>query len=74
MVEIKFITIWDNGIRVESKALMNEGDKKIVKIFENDIPNENEENLENLQDEYVLIDGIRNEIKEVNGIYEVLTV
>ncbi|MGK3595383.1 hypothetical protein ACSLPC_27640 [Escherichia coli] len=74
MVEIKFITIWDNGIRVESKALMNEGNKKIVKIFENDIPNENEENLENLQDEYVLIDGIRNEIKEVNGIYEVLTV
>lgn len=74
MVEIKFITIWDNGIRVESKALMNEGDKKIVKIFENDIPKENEENLENLQDEYVLIDGIRNEIKEVNGIYELLTV
>lgn len=71
---IEFITIWDNGIKIKSKALMNKKDKKIIKIFENNLLEGNEENLEVLIDEYVLINGIRKEIKEVNGIYEVLTV
>lgn len=72
MVEIEFITVWDDEIEVKSKGLMNKDDKKIVKIYENDIPEENEEILEVLTDEYVLIGGIRNEVKEVNGIYQVL--
>ena len=61
-----YTSVWDGGIEVNSRCCANRKTKKISKIGKNDICSTLEEQLEELEDEYIKFDDTGEEFKAMS--------